>query len=161
MILKCKKLHEDAVIPMRGTPDSAGLDLSSLYCGVIPSGKHKLFKTGIAVEIPTGYEGVVRGRSGNALKYGVVSHIGTIDADYRGDVGVILFNFGDEDYFVSKGDRIAQLVISPIVMPTIEMVEELDCKTRTGGFGSTGGTTTYEEVWLERQIESATKKRPI
>ena len=108
---------------------------------IIEPGKRRLVHTGIAVEIPEGYEGQVRPRSGLALKHGVtlVNTPGTIDSDYRGEIKVIMINLGDESFVVKTGDRIAQLVISPVVRLVWEEVVELsDTGRGDGGFGSSG-----------------------
>jgi len=105
----------------------------------LPEG-HDLVPAGFSIAVPPGYEAQVRPRSGLALKAGVtvLNAPGTIDADYRGPVGVILANFGAEPFVVRRGDRIAQLVIAPVVRATFEPVEDLDRTERPGGFGSTG-----------------------
>jgi dUTP pyrophosphatase len=125
------------------TEHSSGMDL---YAAIdeettLEPGERKLIPTGIALSIPKGYEGQVRPRSGLALKNGVtlVNTPGTIDADYRGEVGVLLINFGRQQFTVRRGDRVAQLVIAPVIQATIELVDELDDTPRSaGGFGHTG-----------------------
>ncbi len=117
------------------------MDLSSSVEAVIGPGEHQLIPTGFSMEIPTGYEAQVRPRSGLALRHGVglLNSPGTIDSDYRGEVGVVLFNFGREPFRVKRGDRIAQLVFTRIVEADIEVVEELTPTSRgEGGFGHTG-----------------------
>jgi dUTP pyrophosphatase len=104
-------------------------------------GERKLIPTGIALSIPEGFEGQVRPRSGLALRDGVtlVNTPGTIDSDYRGEVGVLLINFGRKPFTVKRGDRIAQLVIAPICRAVLESTDELEDTTRSrGGFGHTG-----------------------
>ncbi|MDD4457783.1 MAG: dUTP diphosphatase, partial [Syntrophotalea acetylenica] len=108
---------------------------------VLEPGSRAVIPTGIAVAIPPGYEGQVRPRSGLALHRGVtlVNAPGTIDADYRGEIGIILINHGSETFMVSPGDRIAQLVIAPVRQAVLELVENLDETGRNdGGFGHTG-----------------------
>lgn len=108
---------------------------------VIPAGETVLVPTGFRMEIPRGYEGQVRPRSGLAVKHriGVLNAPGTIDADYRGEVKVILTNFGKEDFVVRRGERIAQLVIAPVTRAVWDEVTDLDdTKRGTGGFGHTG-----------------------
>lgn len=100
-----------------------------------------LVPTGIAVEIPPGFEAQIRPRSGLAIRHGItlLNTPGTIDADYRGEIKVILINLGSEDFVVRRGDRIAQMVIAPVIKVELEEVEELSpTKRLTGGFGSTG-----------------------
>lgn len=135
-------------IPKYETKGSAGLDLRadlSAYPGVsylsLYPCRNLLVDTGLKVEIPVGYEGQVRSRSGLALKHGVVvfNSPGTIDSDYRGEVKIILMNFGDKDFIINHGDRIAQLVISPVVQLPIRQVNYLSDTVRgSGGFGHTG-----------------------
>jgi dUTP pyrophosphatase len=130
-------------VPHYQTEHSAGVDLYAAVDEdeVIGAGKWKLIPTGVAVAIPEGYEGQVRPRSGLALKHGIgmLNAPGTIDADYRGEIGVILFNFSDRPFTVRRGDRIAQMVFSRLVKATFENVEELSETARgAGGFGHTG-----------------------
>ena len=128
-------------LPAYQTEGAAGLDLrADEACTLLP-GERRLVPTGIAVELPHGHEGQVRPRSGLALRHGVgmVNAPGTIDADYRGEVGVILVNHGQQPFVVARGDRIAQLVIAPVVRVEIREVEALgDSDRGAGGFGSTG-----------------------
>lgn len=130
-------------IPHYQTEHSAGVDLYAAVDGdtVIEAGKWNLIPTGIAVAIPEGYEGQVRPRSGLALKHGIgmLNAPGTIDADYRGEIGIILFNFSDVPFIIRRGDRIAQLVFAQLVKATFEKVSELSETARgAGGFGHTG-----------------------
>ena len=107
----------------------------------IKTGERKLIKTGLAIALPENYEAQIRPRSGLALKNGitVLNTPGTIDADYRGEIGVILINLGENDFTVERGMRIAQMIISPIVQANIIEVKELNETSRgKGGFGSTG-----------------------
>jgi dUTP pyrophosphatase len=108
---------------------------------MIDSGKWRLIPTGIAIAIPEGYEGQVRPRSGLSLKYGIgmLNAPGTIDADYRGEIGIILFNFSDKPFAIRRGDRIAQLVFAKTERVRFEVVDTLSETARgTGGFGHTG-----------------------
>jgi dUTP pyrophosphatase len=130
-------------IPHYQTEHSAGVDLPAAVEGelVIGPGAWTLVPTGIAVAIPEGYEGQVRPRSGLALKHGIgmLNGPGTIDADYRGEIGVILFNFGGTPFTIRRGDRIAQLVIAKFEQARFETVDTLNETTRgSGGFGHTG-----------------------
>lgn len=142
MILKFKRVHPDAILPVYAHPSDAGMDIRSVEDLTIGPGKRALVKTGLVMILPPNYEAQVRPRSGLALKKGVtvLNTPGTIDAGYRGEVGVILANFGDEDFAVAKGDKIAQVVIAPVTQPErIEEVQEIDETDRgAGGFGSTG-----------------------
>lgn len=130
-------------IPHYQTEHSAGVDLYAAVEteAVIDAGTWKLVPTGIAIAIPEGYEGQVRPRSGLALKHGIgmLNAPGTIDADYRGEISVILFNFSDTPYPIRRGDRIAQLVFAKIEKARFEKVHALSETARgAGGFGHTG-----------------------
>ena len=106
---------------------------------MIQVGDRRLIPTGLCVEIPLDYEGQIRARSGLALNYGVQVHLGTIDRDYRGEIRILVFNFGDKPFGITRGDRVAQLVIAPVVRARIVEVDELGGTARgDGGFGSTG-----------------------
>jgi dUTP pyrophosphatase len=125
------------------TPHAAGLDLfASLEKEVtLAPGERLLVPTGIAIALPAGYEAQVRPRSGLALKHGVtlLNTPGTVDADYRGEIGVIMINMGAGPFVIKDGDRIAQLVIHQVIHAELEEVEELPESTRgEGGFGHTG-----------------------
>jgi dUTP pyrophosphatase len=128
-------------LPIYATEQSSGLDLISAEDIVIPYGQTKMIKTGLSVAIPEGWEIQIRSRSGLALKKQVIvlNSPGTIDADYRGPVNVILFNGGIYDFEVKKGDRIAQAVLCPVSKISWNLVTNLDETQRgSGGFGSTG-----------------------
>lgn len=139
--VKFKKLIPSAVIPVQAHPGDAGLDLVAAETAVIKPMARALIHTGLAAAIPEGYEGQVRPRSGLAIKYGVtvLNTPGTVDSGYRGELCVILANFGQEDFTVEPGMRIAQMVIAAVSKVDVVTVEELDETERgTGGFGSTG-----------------------
>jgi len=128
-------------LPARATAGAAGADLVAAEETTIAPGTVNAVATGIAIAIPQGYEGQVRPRSGLALKHGVtvLNAPGTIDADYRGEVKVILINHGREPFRIARGDRIAQLVVAPVTSTRFERVEALtDTARGQGGFGSTG-----------------------
>jgi dUTP pyrophosphatase len=135
-------------LPAYQTPQAAGLDLLAAVGEHAPlhlaRGGRVLVPTGLAIAVPAGYEAQVRPRSGLALKHGVtvLNSPGTIDADYRGEVQVILVNLGEADFVVRRGERIAQLVIAPVVRADLVEVATLDTTERgAGGFGSTGHKT--------------------
>ena len=135
----------DLALPGYATALSAGMDLlAAVYAEVVLApGERRLIPSGIAIALPAGIEAQVRPRSGLALKHGitVLNAPGTIDADYRGEVGVILINLGQEPFTIRRGDRIAQLVIATHTQARWRVVEDLDDSTRgAGGFGSTGAT---------------------
>jgi dUTP pyrophosphatase len=133
----------DLPLPAPGSPGSAGLDLRAAVEGdlILRPGERLLVPTGLTLEIPPGWEGQVRPRSGLALRHGIgiVNAPGTIDSDYRGEVGVILINLGEAPFTLRRGDRIAQLVISPVEAIEWEEAGGLEDSGRgSGGFGSTG-----------------------
>ncbi len=141
MILRFKKVHPEAVLPAYAHASDAGMDVRSVEDVVIPAGGRALVHTGLVMLLPPGYEAQVRPRSGLALKHGitVLNTPGTIDSGYRGEVGVILANFGGEGFSVAKGDKIAQIVVAPVTQAAIEEAYEIDETDRgAGGFGSTG-----------------------
>eukprot|EP00729_Bicosta_minor_P008294 gene8294-15172_t len=139
-VLKVKKLTELASLPTRGSALAAGYDLRSAYDITIPAQGKALVKTDIAIAVPEGHYGRVAPRSGLAHKHFIDVGAGVIDADYRGNVGVILFNHNTTEFAVAKGDRIAQLILEKISTPEIVEVDDLDATDRgEGGFGSTGG----------------------
>ncbi len=128
-------------LPRYETAGAAGLDLRADEPFSLAPGERRLVPTGLALEIPHGYEGQVRPRSGLALRHGIgmVNAPGTIDSDYRGEVGVLLVNHGQAPVAFARGDRIAQLVIAPVTRAKVELVEDLSATGRgAGGFGSTG-----------------------
>ena len=134
---------KDLDLPLYATTDSAGMDLLAAVGEdiTITSGSRALIPTGLSFALPSGYEVQIRPRSGLALKNGIslVNSPGTIDADYRGEVGIILINHGDEDFVITRGMRIAQAVLAPVWQISWNEVSELDATVRgTGGFGSTG-----------------------
>ena len=139
------KIHMDNgcedLFPRKAHDDDAAFDLRSRVDVVIPSGKITLVPTGVFMELPVGYEAQVRPRSGLALKHGltVLNTPGTIDAGYRGEVGVILINAGENDFTIARGDRIAQMVIQQLSDVQLVAAEQLSDTSRgAGGFGSTG-----------------------
>ncbi|ANB12895.1 bifunctional dITP/dUTP diphosphatase [Sugiyamaella lignohabitans] len=137
--LKVQLLSENAKAPTRGSALAAGYDLYSSEAAVIKAQGRGLVKTDIAIAVPVGTYGRVAPRSGLAVKHGLSTGAGVIDADYRGEVRVLLFNHSNEDYTVAAGDRIAQLVLEKIVNTEVEVLTTLDETERgAGGFGSTG-----------------------
>ena len=139
MKLPVKKTREDAKLPERAHHNDAGMDLFATEEQIISVGKRKVFGTGIAMAIPDGYVGLIWDKSGLAANHGLTALGGVIDAQYRGEIFVTLANLGDEDYTVTKGQKIAQILIQRVRLPLIEEVEELDETDRgEGKFGSTG-----------------------
>ena len=141
--LLIKKLNEEVIIPEYKTKGSSGMDLmaninSDIY---IKPGEKAIIPTGIAVSIPVGYEIQIRPRSGLAAKknISILNTPGTIDADYRGEIKIILINFGKQEFKINPNDRIAQMILCPVIKAELEVVDELqDTKRGEGGFGSTG-----------------------
>jgi dUTP pyrophosphatase len=143
--IQIKRLREETPVslPRYMTEGSSGMDLFASLAeeAVLPPGERRLIPTGISVAIPEGFEGQIRPRSGLAIRngLGIVNAPGTIDADYRGEVGVVLINFGKEPVTIRDGDRIAQLVISQVFRAIWEEVNNLSPTPRQeGGFGHTG-----------------------
>ena len=141
MTVRFKKVHPDASLPSYAHPGDAGMDVRSVEDVELAPGARALVHTGLVMILPPGWEAQVRPRSGLALKHGVtvLNTPGTIDAGYRGEVGVILVNLGDVAFPVRKGDRIAQIVVAPVTTADIEEADVVDETDRgAGGFGSTG-----------------------
>ena len=140
-IVKIKLLDQNAHIPTRGSQSAAGYDLYSIEDATINSGERVKCRTGISVAIPWGYFGAIFARSGLSIKQGLrpANAVGVIDADYRGEIIVALYNDSNQTRVVKAGDRIAQLVIIPFQGVSFDVVDELDDTERgDGGFGSTG-----------------------
>lgn len=141
--IKVKRLRENAILPTYGSVEAAGADLYACLENdiVIAPGKSAFVPTGLAMEIPKGCAGLIYARSGLACKRGLApaNKVGVIDSDYRGEFMVVLYNHGDQEQTVCHGERIAQLVITPILTPAYEETDYLsDTKRSAGGFGSTG-----------------------
>ncbi len=134
---------EGLPLPAYETPGSAGMDLRAAVedAVTLAPGERALVSTGLRLEIPAGYEGQVRPRSGLAIRHGItlLNTPGTIDSDYRGLLQVVVVNLGQEPFTIHRGDRIAQLVIAPVVQVELEVTEDLaETERGEGGFGSTG-----------------------
>ena len=141
MQLHVKRLTPTAILPVRATENASCFDVCADADGVIAPGERALVKTGLAVAVPPGFEVQVRSRSGLALKQGVavLNAPGTVDADYRGEVGVILMNHGREPFAFKRGDRVAQIGVYRVEMCAAVEVEVLESTARgAGGFGHTG-----------------------
>ncbi|XP_068204422.1 deoxyuridine 5'-triphosphate nucleotidohydrolase-like [Palaemon carinicauda] len=138
-VLRFKKLTANAHHPVKGSKLAAGYDLQSAYDEVIPAEGKALIRTDLQIDLPEGCYGRIAPRSGLSWKHHIDVGAGVIDRDYRGNVGVVLFNHSKTDYEVKKGDRVAQLVCEKILYPEIEEVEEIgDTERGEDGFGSTG-----------------------
>lgn len=143
MKINIQKLHPRAIVPTYGTSGSAGADLYARLDEpvLIEAGATGKIQTGIAVEIPDGLAGMLYARSSIACKRGLApaNKVGVIDSDYRGEIVVFLHNHSNEAQYINDGDRIAQLVLTPVCTPEFNLCEELSSTTRgSGGFGSTG-----------------------
>jgi dUTP pyrophosphatase len=143
MEVAIKKLRPDALLPVYQTAGSAAADLSACLDGplTLPPGERAVIPTGLALAVPVGYEAQIRARSGLSSKYGITTAngIGTIDSDYRGELGVILVNLGQDDFVVEPSMRIAQMAVVRCDQAVWREVDELEATDRgEGGYGSTG-----------------------
>lgn len=142
-VIRVKKLHPEAILPTYGTEEAAGADLyACLEAPVtIQPGQSAFVPTGLALEVPKGCAGLIYARSGMACKRGLApaNKVGVIDSDYRGEIRVVLLNHGQQEQIVQSGERIAQLIITPVLTPAYAETEDLTETDRgAGGFGSTG-----------------------
>jgi len=141
--LKLKRLDPKALLPTRGSPYAAGLDLYSIEAVSLRPKERRLIRTGLAVDIPEGYYGRLAPRSGLATQKGIDVLAGVIDADYRGEIGCLLYNAGDETIDLPAQTKICQLIIEKIITPEAVWVDSLAETSRgSGGFGSTDGSST-------------------
>lgn len=139
MILRVKKLIPDAVLPSYAHPGDAGLDMYAGETVTIPPGEVRKIKSGISIEIPEGYVGLVWDKSGVSMNHSIKSLGGVIDSGYRGEITFGMINLGKEDYTFEKGHKVAQMLIQKIEKVDVEEVTNLNDTSRgTGGFGSTG-----------------------
>ena len=136
--LNIKLLSDNATVPTRANPTDSGLDLYVSETVSIPPKTTKIVKTDIAIELPVGYEGQVRPRSGTSLKTKLRVALGTIDQTYHKEIGIITDNISDKPIIVQKGQRLAQLVIAPVVYPDANVVKEFKYESDRSGYGSTG-----------------------
>jgi dUTP pyrophosphatase len=140
MKIRIKKLHPDAILPAyaHGALEDAGLDLRAVERIVLQPGVSSGVATGLAIELPSGYEAQIRPRSGIALKHSITVNFGTIDPGYRGEIRVVMFNLSHADYIIEKGDRIAQMIVARYEAIEWEEGELGDSVRGAGGFGSSG-----------------------
>lgn len=139
MSLRVKRIIADAKLPIRGSDGAAGYDLQSVESCVILPGKRAVVATGLSIELPPGVYGRIAPRSGLAVKHGIDVGAGVVDADYRGEVKVVLFNHDTNPYVIKPGYRIAQLVLERYeTPPVVEIFDNSDTRRGYGGFGSTG-----------------------
>ena len=159
MNAKIKKLNDTAVMPQWNNK-SAGCDLSSTEFYTLKPGERKLFKTGLSIAIPSGLYGRIAPRSGLAYKHGIDVMAGVIDEDYRGEIGVILINLGQEDKTIFVGDKIAQLIFENYTRIDFEETDSLDETTRgAGGYGSTDRKSSNELLSEFKQVQSENVKK--
>ena len=155
--LRVKRLSDKATIPTRGSPLSAGFDLSSAEEKTIAPGARAVVKTDLSIACPEGTYGRIAPRSGLTVKNGIHVGAGVVDADYRGPVGVVLFNFGEVEFSIKVGDRIAQLILEEVKMvPVVDVGDgDLDVTERgAGGFGSTGVSKTVDKEPVEKKART-------
>ena len=136
--LNIKLLSVNATTPTRAYPTDSGLDLYVSETVTIPPRTTKIVKTDVAIELPVGYEGQVRPRSGTSLKTKLRVALGTIDQTYHKEIGIITDNISDKPIIVEKGQRLAQLVVTPVVYPEVNEVERFENESDRSGYGSTG-----------------------
>lgn len=137
--VRIEKVHKDAIIPTYSHDDDACCDLYTVEDYIIPVQQWRLLRTGVAIEIPSGFETQVRPRSGMALKNGAIIHWGSVDAQFRNEIRVLMLNMGEKPIVIRKGDRVAQMSIKPVYHFNFQEVEELNPSDRgLGGWGSTG-----------------------
>lgn len=136
--MKVKLLYPESIAPTRATTWSAGWDLYAIEPIIIVPGSSAVIPTGVAVDVGRGNFGLLTHRSSFAFKLDTIASFGVIDADFRGEVKVKLFNLGTDGVRIEPGDRVVQLLVLPVSMRCLEVVEELEETSRTGGFGSSG-----------------------
>ena len=155
-ILKVKKLLSGIELPEYAFPTDVGLDLRAAEAVTLAPYEQKAVKTGIALEIPEGHVGLIRDRAGIITKMGIHTAAGTFDPAYRGEISVVLINFGEESVSVEPGMRIAQIIIIPVTKVQIKQVKELsETERHDRGFGSTG---MKEIIKIEKSIKGSKKK---
>jgi len=156
-VMQVLRLNPRATLPVRGTEDAAGFDLSAVEELVVPAGGKAIVKTGLAIAIPANTYARIAPRSGLAAKKMIHVGAGVVDYDYRGEVGVVLFNHGAEDFPVQSGDRVAQLILEDISMAGCVEVQSLDDTQRgAGGFGSTGVEEALTPAAAKKQLPDIT-----
>ena len=164
--VKIKRLahHKSLKLPKYETASAAGLDLAAAVPAekplILKPGQRALVPTGLVIELETGFEAQVRPRSGLALRHGVtvLNSPGTIDADYRGEVGILLINLGQQPFTIERGDRVAQMVIAPVAQARLQTVKTVNTSKRgSGGFGSTGAKAASAKKPPPKKLASARK----
>lgn len=160
-VMRVHRLRPEAVMPVRGSEFAAGFDLASAEATKVKAGEKAIVKTGLAIAIPSGTYARIAPRSGLAAKKMLHVGAGVVDYDYRGEVGVVLFNHGSEDFEIAVGDRVAQLILEEISMAPCVQTDSLDDTARgAGGFGSTGvsdGQPAEKRMKSDGMAEAATK----
>ena len=146
-VVKIKRMNVNAKLPVRGTAGAAGYDLVVAQAAVVPAHSKCLVKTGLVITIPPDCYGRISPKPGLALKKFIDVGAGVIDSDYRGEIGVVLFNFGDDDFVVDMGDKIAQLIFERIETPGLKEMNDLgETGRESSGYGSTGISTNETEI---------------
>ena len=139
MLIKFQKILDDAIIPHYAHPGDAGMDVFSAEETIIKAGERKSVRTGVKMELPEGFVGLVWDKSGLALKNGIKTMAGVIDSGYRGEIGIVLINLGQSDFKIEKGQKIAQMLVQKVERMEIKETKELsETKRGEGCFGSTG-----------------------
>jgi len=140
MKIKVKKLHKEAIVPHFVHDGDVGMDLYSVEDLILKPGQRYAVATGLSIDFPHGYAGLICDKSGLAVKHGITTIAGVIDPEYRGEWKVVLLNASDEDYYIKKGEKVAQVLFPKIEYMEVEEVDELQTNTSRGdgGFGSTG-----------------------
>ncbi|KAL7741762.1 hypothetical protein ACLKA6_000371 [Drosophila palustris] len=157
-VLRFAKITANALEPVRGSEKAAGFDLRSAYDLVVPARGKAIVKTDLQVQVPEGSYGRVAPRSGLAVKNFIDVGAGVVDEDYRGNLGVVLFNHADVDFEVKRGDRIAQFICERIFYPELEQVDKLEDTVRgEAGFGSTG----IKELPEAKKEQNDKEKKPL
>jgi len=144
--IKIKKINPEAIIPHYSHEGDAGMDIYSCEDVVIKANQRALVSTGLAIELPEGYVSLIWDKSGIASKFGITKMAGVIEHTYRGEYKILLFNTSNQDYIIKKGQKIAQLLVQPIITAEVEEAQELSETSRgEGGFGSTGLTKNDQQ----------------
>jgi dUTP pyrophosphatase len=137
--IKVKKIHPEAVIPQYAHPGDAGMDLYSVEDTIIKAGERAIVGTGLSIELPEGYVSLIWDKSGVAAKNGIKTMAGVLEHTYRGEYKIVMFNTSKDNFEIKKGQKIAQVLIQPIMTAEVEEVKDLSDTARgAGGFGSTG-----------------------
>lgn len=139
MIIKFQKLLPEAQLPVYANPGDAGMDIRTIESKILKPGERHIFPTGLSIQVPKNFVALIWDRSGLAAKEGLTCLAGVIDSGYRGEIGVVALNTGKKSIKIEKGDRIAQILIQPVIQAEIKEAKKLNQTQRgTGGFGASG-----------------------